>query len=308
MATAPVIDFQECGLLVKDFSKVSRETLQTVGKTILYAFKTYGFCYLKNYGMGEKVVNEYLSASRKFFLKSNEEKSKYKINPTLKFGWTKLDGERLNKNSGELHEVFTYTPLNDYAWPTVDGFETLSKEIFEKCNALGQRLLMILAQGLNIPNELFPDAHKLMGQNGNSTATRTVYYPSIKEDVKPGQTRLGEHIEYGTLAFTFQDNAGGLEMKTPEGEYIPVTPIEGLLSVHPGSMLQIWTADAVLGTPHRILIPEDEQQRNSDRVSIVFFALPDDDFPITCIDGSNKYEPTTVKEFVRAKFVEQYNV
>ena len=302
MATAPY------GLLAKDFSKESSEAMQTVGKTIVDAFKTYGFCYLKNYGMDDNEMNEYLRASREFFLQSNEEKSKYKINSTLKFGWTKLEGERLSKNSGELHEVFTFTPLNDYAWPTVDEFETISKEIFDKCHELGQILLRILAQGLNIPIELFLDAHKLMGQNGNSTATRTVYYPPIKQDVKPGQTRLGEHIDYGTLAFTFQDNAGGLEMNTPKGEYIPVTPVEGLLSVHPGSMLQRWTADVVLGTPHRILIPEDKQRRNSDRVSIVFFALPDDDFPITCIDGSNKYEPTTVKEFVCAKFAEQYNV
>ena len=307
MATVPIVDFQECGLLVQDFAKVNSKILQSVGKEVVDAFKTYGFCYLKNHGVDKNVVGKYLQASREFFLQPIEEKSKYKINSKKNFGWTKLEGEHLSDNTGELHEVFTYTPLSDYAWPPVDGFETLLKEIFENGLELGHRFIKILSEGLNIPIEFFVNAHKLMGQSGNATATRSLYYPPITQEVEPGKTRLGEHFDHGTVAFTFEDNAGGLEMKTPAGDYLPVIPVEGLLCVHPGIMLQRWTADVILGTPHRIVIPEDEQRRNSDRFSLTFFVMPDDDFPITCIDGSNKYEPLTPRQFLTATYVDQYN-
>ena len=42
-------------------------------------------------------------------------------------------------------------------------------------------------------------------------------------------------------------------------------------------------------------IPEGEA-REKTRISLAFFLLPDDDFMVTCMDGSNKYEPMAAKD------------
>ena len=34
-----------------------------------------------------------------------------------------------------------------------------------------------------------------------------------QSEVKPGQLRLGEHTDYGTLTLLFQDDIGGLQVK-----------------------------------------------------------------------------------------------
>ena len=48
---------------------------------------------------------------------------------------------------------------------------------------------------------LMKNAHQLIGKHGNPTTLRTLYYPPITEDtqLKPGQIRLGEHSDYGTI-------------------------------------------------------------------------------------------------------------
>ena len=63
------------------------------------------------------------------------------------------------------------------------------------------------------PN-FFSDKHKYMESTKNSTTLRLLSYPSIPEgaDVKPGQTRCGEHTDYGSITLLFQDEMPGLEV------------------------------------------------------------------------------------------------
>ena len=57
--------------------------------------------------------------------------------------------------------------------------------------------------------------HRLIGKfNGNSTISRTLYYPPVKskEDIVQDQLRCGEHSDYGTFTLLIQDEVGGLQV------------------------------------------------------------------------------------------------
>ena len=152
------------------------------------------------------------------------------------------------------------------------------------------------------------EAHKLVGKKGNTSQVRTLYYPPIPMDdtLQPDQVRLSEHVDYGTFSFNFQDSAGGLEIRNPEGMFVPVDPIPNTVVVAVGILLQRWTADYLMGSEHRILIPTDEVQKKRIRQGLIFFLLPDDDFVIECLDGSNKYEPMRAISYAEDKFTTQY--
>jgi len=49
---------------------------------------------------------------------------------------------------------------------------------------------------------------------------------------------------------------------------------------------------------HRVLIPEDERQRQLMRRSIVFFVVPDNDVIVRCLDGSDKYPPVNAMQYI----------
>ena len=48
------------------------------------------------------------------------------------------------------------------------------------------------------------------------TTARVLYYPPLPSvgDIKPGQLRCGEHVDYGSITLLFQDPNGGLQVWT----------------------------------------------------------------------------------------------
>lgn len=295
MSDIPVIDFADTGLHSKDATKVSTQVLRDLGVKLKRYFSSGGFCYLKNHGVDEKLLSDYLRVSREFFEKPAEVKQKYAVGSDIKHGWIGFDQQTLNPDRPtDLKELFSYSPfLHMTTWPSVDNFESLTKQMHDACTALTYRFLDILSYSLDLPEEFMRNAHTSIGLSGNTSAIKSLYYPPIQPDhkVKAGRIRLGEHDDYGSLTFLFQDDIGGLEMKASGGEFIPATPIPGTVLVIVGALLQRWTSDAFVAVKHRVLIPEEELQRKSCRQSIVFFVEPDDDFVVKCLDGSDKYEP-----------------
>lgn len=54
------------------------------------------------------------------------------------------------------------------------------------------------------------------------------------------------------------------------------------------------------------MIPEVEVKRRVPRRSLVFFADPDNDTLITCMDGTDKYPPITAAEWIKRKLRATY--
>ena len=311
MAESSVVDFHNYGLNVKDIKEIKDDTLKELGNRMVEAFRTFGFCYLQNHGADEKIINDYMAVSRVFFEQPKDVKEKLPLNFDCEFGWLNFEGEILNpdRKTGDFKETFNYTPMSGKEiWPPTANFEALTKKFFEVGSALSMRILDVVSLGLDLPVDLMRGNHRLVGKKGNGSQIRTLYYPAIPKDhqINPDQARLSEHIDYGTFSCNFQDSVGGLQVRNPEGEFVPVTPIPGTVVVAVGALLQRWTSDYLQGTMHRILMPVDEQRENLVRQALVFFLEPDDACVVTCLDGSNKYEPTSARRYAYDKHVNQY--
>jgi len=55
------------------------------------------------------------------------------------------------------------------------------------------------------------------------------------------------------------------------------------------------------------MIPEDESRRRKVRRSMVFFAHPDCDVTVTCVDGSNKYPAVNSEQYLTDKIQSTYS-
>ena len=309
MSTKAVVDFADYSLNVQDCSKVSDDTIKRLGDEIVDAFKTFGYCYIENHGVSEELIKTYFDLSRAFFEQPIKEKEKYSVGSDYAFGWVKLEGESVDPKSkaNDLHEAFNYRPCSGYeSWPNVNNFESMTKELFDIGKELVYRFCDVLSFGLNQPKSFFRDAHKLIGQKGNSGGLRTLYYPQVNDDYfpKPTQTRIGEHTDWGTIALGFQDDVSGLEVRTPTGDFKPTDPIPGTILVYIGATLQRWTADTLKATSHRIPIPKDKGRRRATRQSFFWFLDPDDDHVVHCLDGSNKYKPMTHRDYINFRIQE----
>ncbi|XP_077987142.1 uncharacterized protein LOC144441443 isoform X1 [Glandiceps talaboti] len=302
----PVIDFSAYSL---DKDTVCEEKIQSLVDEIHHAFSTIGFIYLKNHGIHPEQVKQVYEVSRKFFALPTGIKMKYPVNipeNEHEHGYVHVLGERANPDSlhADPKECFNYIPrLKHMLMPDEDlpEFREVFDDFYNVCTKLSMRLLAVMAKGLNIETSFFAKAHEGMLTGVNDTSIRTLYYPALSSEyqVKPGQQRCGEHSDYGSITLLFQDNAGGLEVMNTHGKYVAATPIEGTIIVNLGDLMQRWTTDKLKATKHRVVMPTTDEDKLKERQSIAFFAYPDKDFLVECTDGSNKYPPIKVHDYVK---------
>ena len=121
--------------------------------------------------------------------------------------------------------------------------------------------------------QYFVKAHSKMGLGSDHSYTtlRLLYYPPLQPDIeiKPGQLRCGEHVDYGSITLLFQDPSGGLQVlhgmtvhvcksdevsshfqvkRSDGGGYIDVPYIADAILVNLGSLMQQWTSDTYFAT------------------------------------------------------------
>ena len=129
--------------------------------------------------------------------------------------------------------------------------------------ALGRRLTQAVSVGLGLgPDDLvtrwFRDPVILL---------RLFRYPPA-EPSDPARG-VGEHTDYGFLTLLWQDQSGGLEVRTDDG-WQEVEPRPDAFVCNLGDMLDRLTGGRYRSTAHRVRSPADR-----DRIAIPFFFDPD---------------------------------
>lgn len=313
--TIPVVDFEIMGLNSETPPSHDEESVKTLAENIYTAFSTIGFVYLKNHGISNQEISEVRKAGDGFFTLPVDVKKEY-TRPTdgSNFGWVSLGRESLNPSRpGDLKEAFNVCELYDETkkWPEQEApeFKHVVASFFKRCTYLANRILCVIGIGLKLKDpKWLSQVHSGIGGPENATALRLLYYPPLPEnsDVKPSQVRCGEHSDYGSITLLFQDDVGGLEVLPVNGEYTPAKPIAGTVLVNIGDLMQRWTADKLISTKHRVLIPKEDLKQRIVRRSLAFFVHPDDMVIIECLDGSNKYPAITSMGYLQQRFAVTY--
>ena len=97
----------------------------------------------------------------------------------------------------------------------VPQFRLVFEELFRECRTLGHRLLDYLGIGLGLEEEGFLSGkHKKVGTEGNGTALRVLFYPPVPVPEEDYVIRCAPHSDYGSLTLLFQDDVGGLEVRS----------------------------------------------------------------------------------------------
>lgn len=293
--SVPLVDIGKISLLHKD-DEIDREMLRRVGMEITKAFSVYGFCYFINHGINQDVIEKCMEAGQDYFNQPNEEKEKAMIGSVAELpymGWEKLGTSAVNRSRpGDYREGFNFHPALENMDVLPSQFLATHQALYAKSFTLAFRVCDAISEALGIDRTVFRNS---MSDQFNPTCLRSNYYPPVDSNtiLQKDQIRCGEHSDYGTVTFLFQDDRGGLEILSPKGEYVPVPSIHGTIVANVGDMLQRWTADTLVATKHRVVIPGDDVQRTKTRQSLAFFVQPDNDCLITCLNGSDKYEPIT---------------
>jgi isopenicillin N synthase-like dioxygenase len=282
-----------------NFSKVNNDNI----KEIYQACSQVGFMYLKNFDISQNLVKDIFNTSKSFFNQPLEIKQQLAWSDELSNqGYVGMERERLNPNQpGDLKEAFNISRLNNQVPHLIKQYSCIV-EFFYACTKLSNQILEAIARALELPTNFFALNH-----NQNHHTLRLLHYPPLTFPPSPGQTRAGEHSDYGSITLLFQDEISGLEVKTISGEWIKAPVIPNTILVNTGDLMQRWTNNIFRSTKHRVMIPENTDQS---RYSIAFFCHPNDDTQITCLpscmDKAAIYPPITALEYLLERLQSTY--
>jgi isopenicillin N synthase-like dioxygenase len=262
------------------------------------AYREYGFCGISGHGIPGDLIEGAYAAFQRFFALPTEVKMRYHVKggggargytpfmvetakdsqyPDLKEFWH--IGREIPRDS-PWAEV-----MPENLWPEeVPGFREYGYGLYQALDQLGARVLRALALHIGLPEHYFDD--KI--DHGNSIL-RPIHYPPITTPDVPN-VRAGAHEDINFITLLVGASAEGLEVRTRQGEWLPITTSGDTIVVNIGDMLQRLTNHVYPSTTHRVVNPSGPQAREP-RYSMPFFLHPNPEFLIdvlpNCVSADN---------------------
>ncbi|KAI6749308.1 hypothetical protein HG530_015147 [Fusarium avenaceum] len=213
---------------VIDISPIFSQDLaarHAVAREIHKAAHNNGFFYIKHHGIPAEVIRQAYSACLSFFRQDMEIKTRTNASKpdSFKNGFRGPDTQSLNANEG------------------IDIRESYAIRMPE----LGPNTHTGLALSLNLTEDFFDDKVKYPEASFGIN-----YYPPLKMDPKrqgsedtAAQLSIGSHTDWQLFTILWQDNSGGLQVLTRDGQWIHAPPLEGTLVVNVADYMQRMTND-----------------------------------------------------------------
>jgi len=290
----------------------------TTARAIHIACRETGFFYVSHHGIASSLIEaQFLWAKRFFDLPLAEKMGLDMRRSATRAGYEPIEGQVLDSQDAnaaaappDLKESFYCGRELEGAastanpWPTtLQGFRE-QMLVYRKAVAnLGDHLLSLLALSLDLRPDWFEDAY-----NGALGTVRLIKYPPHPTTAVDNQIGAGAHTDWGGITLLAQDDAGGLEVRNAEGEWIEAKPIPGTFVINLGDLTARWTNDLYNSTMHRVK----NNRSDRDRYSVPFFYSPRADAVIepipTCVSAEypRRFETCTASVHMAEMFRRSY--
>ena len=254
-------------------------------------FRTIGFCYFRNIGVGQDLVDGLFAASARFHGLPEAEKRALAMNaahrgymaPNTSVIVTSSVAEVKRPNYSEslmvMHEVSPEDPRygtevhGPNVWPDLPGFRAAVEAYEAGMRAFCLKLLRPMAMALDLPADWFAPHFERP-----TTFLRMLHYPPQPADAPEDAFGSAPHTDYGFLTILCQDEAGGLEVRRADGTWLAAPPVKGTWVVNVADMLSRWTNKRWQSTPHRV-----KNLSGGDRYSNPYFFDMDMDCVVACV-------------------------
>ena len=247
------------------------------------AYCMVGFAYIKNHGIAEDLVKAVFASSQRFHALSIEEKLLIEINQqhrgyipinTSKDRTSTIKKAALPNQSESfmmMHElapddpdVVAGAPLaGSNQWPeSLEGF----REAITSYNDALVVLCTILVRAFELSLQTDSLAKHF---DKPTTWLRLLHYPPLSPEAPADLFGSNPHTDYGFITILAQDEVGGLQVRSMDGDWIDVPPVEDCFVMNTGEILRHWSNGKLVATPHRVV-----NRSGLERYSCPFFFDP----------------------------------
>ena len=258
--------------------------------------ETLGFYEIANHGIDIGLIEAVVDQTRLLFGLPEEEKLKARSNRHMQGYWPPntvanyrpgFENEAEKKSSIGGWVFTTDHPADDpkvlsgqphramNKWPDpalVPNFRPTIERYQQQMLALAQKLVPIYARVLGLEPDYFAKDF-----TDPQWYTRCNYHSG-----GGGGMFVNAHSDHSFLTLLPISRVPGLQVRTPEGNWIDVKHHEGAIVVNTGEWLNRLSNGRLIATPHRVTQPEEE------RISVPFFMDPNDEAKDDPVPGALK--------------------
>lgn len=298
-----------------DISEIEeKEFSRTLLQDFFSAYNKYGFGYIINHGIEKTLIEQLFQVSKQFHSQPLSEKMRVAldhnhrgyiaINTSTDVNSKLADVKKPNQSESfmmmredksELPDVYLSGPNQ---WPKLENFKEVLEKYTFNMTKLGRNLmrLALLSSGVK-------DLSVMQSLDTPTIWLRLLHYPPISKNSPSDLYGSAPHTDFGCLTILAQDEIGGLQVQTREGEWIDVPKLEGSFVVNVGDMLSRYTNGLLRSTPHRVI-----NKSGKERFSCPFFFDPHTNAVVQPLKGTGKpkFSPINFGEFLREELEASY--
>jgi isopenicillin N synthase-like dioxygenase len=262
-----------------------------------FALTEIGFYFIVNHGVPETQIRETFRQAARFHALPLSAKMAVRIDHH-NVGYLPMRGDTLRTSTVEtvtkanLNEAFFMArDLPDdhpdvradrrfrgaNRWPAdLPGFREGLVAYCDSLERLVHKLVPLYACALGLPPTYFDVPFRDFQYK-----LRATHYPN-QEATAADEFGIAPHTDTSFLTLLAPNDVPGLSIRTQKGTWIDAPLVPGAFVVNGGQLLQRWTNDLFLATPHRAV-----NRSGGERYALAFFCDSNIDWPIAAV-------PTTV--------------
>ena len=319
----PVID-------VSALHSGNTDAIDELAREFYRVYSTAGFGYIVNHAVPETLVQRVFAASARFHALPLAEKLKLELNEHHR-GYIPINtstdvnstlADVVHPNQSESFMVMRedaadaeQVKAGHYLaganqWPALDGFR---EDVMAYNDAMSELAHQLVTQAFR---SLGAGSQVMEAFDPPTTWLRLLFYPPFRTDFDSSVDKLAQqgvygsapHTDFGCLTLLAQDDIGGLQVQSPQGEWIDVPRIPGSFVVNVGDMLHRWSNGLLRSTPHRVI-----NISGKARYSCPFFYDPNvmsEIAPLDCCINAGqmpRYQSVNFGEFLKSELVAGYD-
>lgn len=271
----------------------------------------WGFVALTNHGVPQTLVDAAYTQARAVFALPAETKRAYERPECARqrgytpFGLEKARGRNapdlkefwhVGRDLAKAHPFRQRGLMAPNALPAeVPEFGVVMRQLYAAQDRLAFGLLDAIARYLKIE----PAVLAALAADGNSVL-RIINYPDLDGPAPAGAIRAAAHEDVNLLTILPVATRPGLQILTPDGQWMDVDAPRGAMICDTGDMMALLTKGRMPATTHRVVNPAGAS--DGGRLSIPFFMHPHPDAMLAPLDGSAP--GCTAHEFLTARLRE----
>lgn len=156
-----------------------------------------------------------------------------------------------------------------------DELETFQHRSFEVI----RKVLTLFAIILELPETYFVDRHLYQDRSENHLRYMRYHPRPLGDDAQIDNTWSRSHTDFGSLTLLWSQNVAGLQIRTHEGDWKYVRPVDGGIICNVGDTLSFWSGGYLKSTIHRVVRPPPDQDGDY-RIGLFYFVRPGDEVDI----------------------------